>query len=206
MLKAFSPPVLGLAAALAAPAAAEDFDYWLLALTWSPSWCRDEADRGAEQCEPSRDLGFILHGLWPQHEQGWPEDCDSPYPDPGRGQTAAMADIMGSGDLAWYQWKKHGRCAGVPADAYFGTARQAFVAITPPHVGGMGVTADALERGFLAENPGLEPDGLIVTCRDRTVREIRICLDRDLAPRPCGADVLAAACRSRGPLDLPPPP
>jgi ribonuclease T2 len=206
VLKAFSPPALGLAAALAAPAAAEDFDYWLLALSWSPSWCRDEADPGAEQCDPSRDLGFVLHGLWPQYEDGWPEDCASPYPDPTRRQTAAMADIMGSGDLAWYQWKKHGRCAGMPADAWFAAARHAFAGVTPPRPGGMGVTAEALERGFLAGNPDLDPDSLFVTCRDRTVREVRICLDRDLAPRTCGADVLAAACRSRGPLDLPPAP
>ena len=206
MLKAFSPPALGLAAALAAPAAAEDFDYWLLALTWSPSWCRDEADPGAEQCDPDRDLGFILHGLWPQYEDGWPEDCASPHRDPTRRQTAAMADIMGSGDLAWYQWKKHGRCAGLPptptsrppAAPSPRSPRRAPAAGRAPPTPSSAASSPA--------NPGLDPDGLIVTCRDRPVREVRICLDRDLAPRPCGADVLAAACRSRGPLDLPPAP
>lgn len=207
MIKAFSRSVLGfaasLAAGLAAPASAADFDYWLLALTWSPSWCRDEARPDAGQCE--RGLGFVLHGLWPQYEAGWPEDCDSPHRDPTRRQTAAMADVMGSGDLAWYQWKKHGRCSGLPADAYFAAARAALAGIALPVVGRDSVTAEALEAGFRAANPGLAPDEMIVTCSDATVREVRICLDPDLAPRTCGADVLRSACRARGPLDMPPP-
>ena len=35
------------------------------------------ATPATEQCDPDRDLGFTLHGLWPQYEEGWPEDCDS---------------------------------------------------------------------------------------------------------------------------------
>ena len=204
LIKAFSHSALGLAACLAAaPSLAQDFDYWLLALTWSPSWCRDEAHPDAEQC--GRDLGFVLHGLWPQHEAGWPEDCGSPHRDPTRRQTAAMADVMGSGDLAWYQWRKHGRCSGLPAEAYFATARTAFAGIALPAVRRDRVTAEALEAGFRAANPGLAPDELIVTCSDATVREVRICLDPGLAPRACGADVLRSACRAPGPLDMPAP-
>ena len=96
---------------LAAPAAAQTFDYYVLALTWTPSWCAAEGEARDGQCDPGRDLGFTLHGLWPQFEQGWPEDCPSEEADPSRRETAAMADVMGSGSLAWYQWKKHGRRA-----------------------------------------------------------------------------------------------
>jgi ribonuclease T2 len=29
-----------------------------------------------------------------------------------------------------------------------------------------------------------------VTCKDRAVQEVRVCLTRDLVPRRCGADVI----------------
>lgn len=204
VIKTLSALLLGIAAP-GAPAAA-DFDYYLLALTWSPSWCLTDAGPDDEQCDPDRDLGFTLHGLWPQYADGWPEYCDSPWPDPTRRQTAAMADVMGSGGLAWYQWKKHGRCSGLPPEAYFAAARLAFGTIAAPEPDGPAVTADALERAFIRANRGLDRDEIIVTCRDGRVQEVRICLDHDLEPRPCGPDVLRAACRDRGTIDVPPVP
>jgi ribonuclease T2 len=193
-----------LAAATAGRAAAQEFDYYVLALAWAPSYCEAEGDaRDAEQCDPARDLGFTLHGLWPQYEDGWPEFCDGTTRDPGRDETAAMADIMGSGGLAWYQWKKHGRCTGLRPDVYFGAARLAFAGVAMPRAGGGQVSATELEQAFLDANPTLSPDGVIVTCRDDLVREVRICLDRDLASRSCGGAVLRGACRYRGELEMP---
>ena len=50
------------------------FDYWILALSWSPEYCASPAARpGSRQCAQPRE--FIVHGLWPQYERGWPEDC-----------------------------------------------------------------------------------------------------------------------------------
>ena len=209
MLKCFSrlAAALALAAAPVAPArAAEAFDYYLLALTWTPGWCLAEGDDRSEQCDPRRDLGFTLHGLWPQYEQGWPEDCPARVPDPTRRQTAAMADIMGSGGLAWYEWKKHGRCTGLDARTYFAQARRVYEALALPAPTDGAATAEALEAAFRALNPGLKPDHMIVTCRAGTVQEVRIRLTPDLALRACAPDVLSDACRDRGPLDLPPIP
>lgn len=46
---------------------AGDFDYYVLSLSWSPTWCALEGDeRGSPQCDADRDLGWVLHGLWPQ--------------------------------------------------------------------------------------------------------------------------------------------
>jgi len=201
---------LALAAALAlglvSRAGAADFDYWLLALSWSPSWCAADGRDGAEQCAPERDLGFVMHGLWPQYEEGWPEDCPSPHRDPSRRQTAAMADVMGSGGLAWRQWRKHGRCSGLAAEDYFALARFAFGLAAAPDLAPE-MTAAEVEDAFVAANPGLTGDALVATCRDGLLREVRICLTREaLEPRRCGADVARAACRARGPLSLPDPP
>lgn len=186
-------------------APAEEFDYYVLALSWTPSFCEAEGDaRDREQCDPGQGFGYTLHGLWPQFEDGYPEFCTTSARDPSRGITAAMADIMGSGGLAWYQWKKHGRCTGLSAEAYFDTSRLAFALIEKPDPRAGQMSADAVEADFLEANPGLDPDEVVVTCRGDHVREVRICLDTGLTPRSCGPDVQASACRYRGALDLPP--
>lgn len=196
-------PIIALLAFAAAGAVrAESFDYYLLALSWSPSWCAAEGGPGAEQCRPERDLGFVVHGLWPQHAQGWPAQCDSPARDPSRRETAAMADVMGSGGLAWAQWKKHGRCAELEPEAYFAALRRAFGALALPEPA-QRTDAGALAAAFRAANPTIPADGLVVTCRDGLLREVRICLTKGLAPRSCGEDVLADACRPDRPLEAP---
>lgn len=196
---------LALAAALAAvsaPAPAAAFDYWLMTLSWSPSWCAAEGDAGAEQCAPERDLGFVLHGLWPQNERGWPEYCDTAARPPSRRETAAMADIMGSGGLAFYTWKKHGTCSGLSATDYFATSRLAFGLVKTPAIPRR-TTAARVEAALLDANPGLSADSVVVTCRDGLLREVRICLDRNLSARPCGADVLRSDCRPDRALSAP---
>ena len=62
---------------------AGDFDYWVRALSWSPNWCALEGDaRDAEQCEA--DFGWVVHGLWPQYETGWPSYCPTSARAPSR--------------------------------------------------------------------------------------------------------------------------
>ncbi len=110
LLAGFIGPLAG-AAARAEGERAGVFDYYVMALSWSPSFCALEGTaRGDPQCAGAG-RGFVLHGLWPQFEAGWPSYCPSAARNPSRAETAAMADIMGSGGLAWYQWKKHGRCS-----------------------------------------------------------------------------------------------
>lgn len=182
--------------ALAEGERAGDFDHYVLALSWSAAWCALEGDaRDDPQCDDGRGLTFILHGLWPQNEEGWPSFCRTAERDPSRGQTAAMADIMGGSGLAFYQWKKHGRCSGLTAEGYFQTARQAFDSIAIPDLFAgvdrpLTLPASVIEEAFLEENPGLSRDQIAITCKDGLIEEARICLTRDLAPRNCGADVL----------------
>lgn len=186
---------------------AGDFDYYVLALSWSPTWCALEGDaRRADQCDPRHDHGWTLHGLWPQNERGWPSYCRTSQRDAPRGLTASMTDIMGSGGLAWHQWKKHGRCSGLSAEDYFDTSRRAYDAVTRPAVfrklkDAVILPARVVEEAFLAENPGLEADMLTVTCRDRRIHEVRLCLSKDLTPRHCGADVIRDCALDNAVLD-----
>jgi ribonuclease T2 len=171
------------------------FDYYVLALSWTPTWCAIEGDgRGSPQCDPGQGFGFTLHGLWPQYEAGWPSYCPTSERNPSRGMTADMADIMGSSGLAWHQWNKHGVCSGLSARDYFALSRLAYERVTRPDLlRNLGrevrLPAEVIEEAFLEENPDLRDETTTVTCRDGRVQEIRICLTRDLDPRECGRDV-----------------
>jgi ribonuclease T2 len=173
---------------------AGEFDYYVLALSWQPTWCALEGRaRGAAQCDRAR--GWVLHGLWPQYHRGWPAHCQSPHPAPSRRMTAAMADIMGSPGLAWHQWKKHGTCSGLSAADYFALARQAWEAVARPAVlrsldDPVRLPASVVEAAFLRANPGWEHDMLTITCRAGRIQEARLCLSRSLDPVPCGRDVV----------------
>ena len=175
---------------------AGDFDYFVLSLSWSSAWCALEGDaRDDLQCDDGRGLTFVLHGLWPQYEDGWPSYCRTTERDPTRAETAAMADIMGGAGPAFYQWKKHGRCAGLSAANYFRTARAAYDSVTVPGFLSevsrrLQVPAEVIEAAFLEANPDLARDQITITCKEGLIQEARICLTPDLDFRRCGEDVL----------------
>ncbi len=175
---------------------AGDFDYYVMSLSWSAAWCALEGDaRNDPQCDAGRGLTFVLHGLWPQHESGWPSFCRSAERDPTRAETAGIADVMGGSGLAFYQWKKHGRCSGLSARNYFRTARQAYQRVKIPPIFAdvarpLSLPASVIEDAFIEANPGLSRDEITVTCSDGLIQEARICLTTDLEFRRCGADVI----------------
>ena len=182
------------AAAFAEGEPAGRFDYYVLSLSWSPGWCATEGEaRNSPQCD--RDLGWVLHGLWPQYRTGYPSYCPSTVRDPSRNETAAMEDIMGTDGAAWYQWKKHGRCAGLAARDYLALARRAYASVKRPPVFAkidrdIQLPASVIEESFLENNPGLMPDMISVTCQANRIQEVRICLSKALQPMTCGADVI----------------
>ena len=175
---------------------AGDFDYYVVALSWSPNWCLREGDaRGSPQCAAGTGHGWILHGLWPQYHRGYPSFCQSAERPPSRRMTAEMADIMGTSGLAWHQWKKHGSCTGLSAPAYYALSRAAYARIARPEIfrklqRQVALPAAVVEEAFLAANPGMEADGVTITCREGTIQEARICLSKELDPVPCGQDVV----------------
>lgn len=198
---------------LAAPPAqaegeqAGDFDYYVMALSWSPNWCALEGDaRRDPQCDDGLGLTFTLHGLWPQFENGWPSYCRTTPRDPSRTESEAMADIMGGSGLAWYQWKKHGRCAGLAARDYYALMRRAHASVTIPPVFAkiskdLTVPASVIEGAFLESNPNLARDQITVTCSSGMIQEVRICLAKDLTPRRCGADAIRDCTKTDAALE-----
>lgn len=188
--------LLSFTAARAEGERAGRFDYYVLALSWSPNWCEVEGDaKGSDQCHPRHDHGWVMHGLWPQFHQGWPSYCRTAAAPPSRKMTAEMQDIMGSSGLAWHQWKKHGTCTGLSAGQYFDLSRTAYNQVVRPQIfrkldKTVKLPATVVEDAFLKENPDLDKNSLTITCRDGHIQEARICLSRDLTPVPCGRDVI----------------
>ena len=168
------------------------FDFYVLSLSWSPSFCEAAGERGTppqQQCG-ARPYSFVVHGLWPQYERGFPEFCQQPAP-----------------RLIFNEWDRHGTCSGLSPNAYFENVRKARAAVKIPDAymapsAPLTVTPDEVEEAFVQANPGLSRDGIAVTCRSRRLGEVRICLGKDLRFRAC-PDIDARACR-RDELVMPP--
>lgn len=181
--------------ALAEGERAGEFDYYVMSLSWTPSWCAIEGDaKRSEQCDADTGFGWTLHGLWPQFENGWPSYCRTNHRNPSRSQTAEQTQLFGTSGLAWHQWNKHGRCTGLSARNYYRLSQEAYDRLTRPAIFRQldktyRLPARVVEEAFIKANPKLEPDMITVTCRDGFVQETRICLTRELEFRPCGRDV-----------------
>jgi ribonuclease T2 len=184
-------------------ASADDFDFYVLSLSWSPSWCAShDRDGSTAQCDGRRAYAFIAHGLWPQNERGWPEYCSSSEPERVPQQLATtLYDIIPSAGLAGHEWRKHGTCSGLTQRVYFETLRAAYRKIKlPPTIfdGRMQrrLAADDIESLFVRANPGLKTDSIAVNCENGQLSEIRICMTKSLTFRAC-AEVDKNACRAR---------
>lgn len=183
----------------------ESFDYWVLSLSWSPSWCHNNgdlsgSDAAAAQCATGAGKGFVVHGLWPQFDEGWPEYCDTAARNPTRRQSEAMEDLMSSSGLAFYQWRKHGKCSGLDGKDYYATTRRAAkTVVVPALLQGLDldiqVPVSVIEDAFIEANPQMLRDGITVTCKNGFLAEVRICLDHNLTPRACSTEA-ARDCRA----------
>src|ERR1043166_10153993 len=147
-----------------------EFDFYVLALSWSPSFCEAAAERGNSgrsqvQCE--RPYSFVVHGLWPQYERGFPEYCQRPSPRLDRNIMTSMLDLMPSPGLIFNEWDKHGTCSGLGARAYFETIRKARAAVKIPEEflqlsEPKSIAPDDLEAAFIRVNPGLSSSAVSV--------------------------------------------
>ena len=190
--------------------AAGEFDFYVLSLSWSPSFCEAASERGNSgrsqiQCE--RPFSFVVHGLWPQYERGFPEYCQRPSPRLDRNIMSSMLDLMPAPGLIFNEWDKHGTCSGLQPRAYFETVRKARAAVKIPEQflelsEHKMVTPDEVEDAFIKSNPGLSASAISVACDTRRLSEVRICINKDLQFRAC-EEVDRRACR-RDKVAMPP--
>jgi ribonuclease T2 len=188
-----------------------EFDYYVLSLSWSPSFCEEAEERGnagrsQAQCG-GRPFSFVVHGLWPQYERGYPEYCDRSSEWLDRKIMTSMLDLMPAPGLIFNEWKKHGTCSGLAARAYFETVRKARAAVKIPEQylqlnDTKMVAPSEIEDAFVKANPGLSTSAMAVTCNRTRLSEVRICLSKDLQFRAC-EEIDRQGCR-RDQVSMPP--
>ena len=161
------------------------FDFYLLNLSWSPEFCYSHPS--AAEC--AAHATFILHGLWPQNNNGtYPESCST---DPGPADPAEFKDIYPDLGLLQHEWQTHGTCSGLSADAFFKTARTAFHSVSiPPTLNTLtsqiSLPPDQILDLFTASNPQIPRSSLVVSCGHNYLTAIEVCLDKSLHPVACG--------------------
>lgn len=167
---------------------AGQFDYYAVALSWSPSYCASHTD--PDQCAIGRQRGFVLHGLWPQYEHGYPQSCTKQrLPSDVR---AKYTPLFPSPKLIGHEWDKHGTCSGLEPSAYFELSAKLKdqLAIPAPYVrpaAPVRTTYAAFTQAFKTANPALAADAVLPYCADggRFLREIHACFDKGGRSRSC---------------------
>jgi ribonuclease T2 len=189
LLAGAAAPIMGARAQQTAPAG--KFDYYLLTLTWSPAYCATHHRPAArEECAQHR--GLIVHGLWPQYENGgWPAFCREVTPVP-RARVLRELPSMPNAAMVQHEWEKHGSCTTMTAGAYFDATDKAFAGfhvperLDKPHRPVTLRLKDA-KRIVTEANPGLTEAMFSLRCDPKGhVQELRLCLDRAFHPRLCG--------------------
>ena len=181
-----------------------EFDFYVLSLSWSPSFCEGVSERGNSgrsqqaQCG-GRPFSFVVHGLWPQYERGFPEYCQRSAEWLDRNVMTSMLDLMPAPGLIFNEWKKHGTCSGLGARAYFESIRKARAAVKIPEeflqlAEPKTISPAEIEEAFIKINPGLSPSAVSVTCDSKRLSEVRVCLSKDLQFRAC-EEIDRRACR-----------
>lgn len=179
------------------PAAGEpapDFNFYILALSWSPEYCHGHPN--SRQCGGDHP-GFVVHGLWPQRNSGqWPSNCSNA---PGLPDPQTMLDLMPSPRLIAHEWATHGTCSGLTPADYFALVRKAYRSIripaeltAPAHT--RTVSAGDLQQMFAQANPGMTPQAVAITCHNRYLSGVEICLSKSLQPMACRA---VRSCNAR---------
>ena len=181
-----------------------DFDFYVLALSWSPGFCELDGDRSRnrEQCGEGAGLRFVVHGLWPQNERGYPSECGPAGRSPSRIAMEQAEGLFPTEGLARYQWRKHGTCTGSSPSDYFRDVRRAREKVVIPPILAKADrdqtwTAIDLERAFAAANPGLRPDMMSVACKRGVLQEVKICFSKDLRDFRSCQQVDRSGCRAR---------
>ncbi len=162
------------------------FDYYLFTLSWSPEFCYSHADK--PECQ-SGHHGFVVHGLWPQFVNGYPENCSN---ESGLSDPSSVADIMPDPGLVAHEWKTHGTCSGIDADHYFKLIRQAFASIRIPArlanpTRSFSMTPAEIKQEFVQANPRLAAEDLTVNCGNNYLTGVSVCMTKNLEPMACEA-------------------
>ena len=183
-----------------------NFDYYLLALSWAPEFCAIHDDATSSECDPRHHFGLVVHGLWPQNNDGsYPQNCAPALP-VAEQTVQHMLAVMPARGLIQHEWATHGTCSGLAAQDYFAAIEKAFNAVqVPPEYRApqqtIGASPSDIEQKFAEANQA--PRGAFrVSCSRGEFTALQVCLTPDLQYRDCGS---LRDCRARQVTILPVP-
>ena len=204
-----TPRRIALAAAVALLSACDDppqITHYVLALSWQPAFCEVNAERPECRALDPTDFAathLTVHGLWPNDRpnsgpshcgvdeetkaldkpQTW---CELPEPEMSGKTRAHLAQTMPGvlSCLDRHEWIKHGTCAGIGAERYFGETVRLASAVQATAFGqaiaanvGRDVTPEELIQAFEESFGAGAGEALTLVCSDRGyLSEIRIAL------------------------------
>ena len=172
------------------PAAAAKFDYYLLSLSWAPAFCATPGGGDTRECASGRQLGFVVHGLWPQGNSGrGPENCQASQP-VAQSVMALTLNYIPTESLIQHEWATHGTCSGLNQADYFAAMRRARDSVVmpdvfkgPPKV--LVLSPASIEEQFAAANPSFPRNAFRTACTAGRLSEVRVCFAKDLSPQAC---------------------
>lgn len=175
-------------------------DYYLLALSWAPQFCATHAgNASSSECDPGRHFGFVVHGLWPQNDDGsYSQNC-APARPVAEQTVRRMLTIMPARGLIQHEWAEHGTCSGLSPQEYFAAIEKAFSSVQIPAdyrapAQTTSVSPSEIEQKFADANHALA-GAFRVSCSRSELVELKVCLTKDLRYRECGPNV--RECRTR---------
>jgi len=153
------------------------FDFYLMVMTWHAAFCADGHGRDQE-CRVPAPRPLVIHGLWPERlePRTYPHDCNAPRLRLDQAITDSLREYMPgmAVGLHEHEWREHGSCSGLDADAYFTQAyllaRDLDTAMERQLTTRAGdeITAAQMRAAADAATPGL---GATFTLHCRTLRD-----------------------------------
>jgi ribonuclease T2 len=165
--------------------------FYMLAITWSPEWCRERTGDAAYafQCEQN-DFGFVLHGLWPNGAgKRHPRFCGPARPL----DTATVRKyvcMIPSAEMLQHEWAAHGTCGWSDPKAYYRQAAKLWTAIDAPDLTAPTMTGKQIRDRFVAANPKIPREGVYLrVVSGNYLQDIRVCYDLKYRPAACPGGV-----------------
>jgi ribonuclease T2 len=170
------------------------FDYYLLVLSWAPEFCAThQSNMSSSECDPTRHYGFVVHGLWPQNDDGsYPTGCGNARPVSNE-IVREMLPIMPARGLIQHEWSTHGTCTGLSAQEYFGELQQLYQSVKIPDdyqhpSAAFSAKPGNIEQKFAQANRAPQ-SAFRVSCRAGEFVAIEACFDKNLKYRDCGSSL-----------------
>jgi ribonuclease T2 len=166
-----------------------NFDYYLLSLSWAPNYCAEHPGDNSNECRTGNHKGFVLHGLWPQSNEGEPPmSCQTASPVAGD-LVRHMLEYFPSRGMIQHEWQKHGTCSGLSSQEYFAKVEQAFKSVQPPDefknlAGDKSVPPQDLDQSFAAANHA-PADAFRISCHAQQLVAVEVCMSKDLRIQSC---------------------